>query len=114
MPHFTRACRVAYGVVIVCLLSSAQQKPPQRPRILGIDHVTLYVSDLEKSRHFYSDVFRLTTRCPQYTGPDPCYLVAPSDQRILLEPALQTKMEARKNWLAEIAFATDNLAALRG
>lgn len=81
----------------------------QRPRITGIDHVSVYVSDAEKSRQFYSEILGLTANCPQYAGPEPCYLVAPSGQRVLLKRApAQTK-----NWLAEVAFATDNLAGMR-
>jgi catechol 2,3-dioxygenase-like lactoylglutathione lyase family enzyme len=89
--------------------ASSREKQPGRPRILGIDHVSVYVSDVEKSRQFYSEVLGLTTNCPQYAAPEPCYLVAPSDQRVLLKRApAQTK-----NWLAEVAFATDNLVGMR-
>jgi len=33
----------------------AQAQPPERPRVLGIAHVALRVSDIEKSRAFYKD-----------------------------------------------------------
>jgi catechol 2,3-dioxygenase-like lactoylglutathione lyase family enzyme len=91
------------------VLASSPEKQPERPRILGIDHVSVYVSDIGKSRQFYSEVLGLTTNCPQYAGPEPCYLVAPSDQRVLLKQA-PTQV---KNWLAEVAFATDNLMGMR-
>jgi len=95
-------------------LASGREKQPERPRITGIDHVSVYVSSVEKSRQFYSEVLGLTTNCPQYTGPEPCYLVAPSAQRVLLKRApAQTKNRTLKNWLAEVAFATDNLAGMR-
>jgi catechol 2,3-dioxygenase-like lactoylglutathione lyase family enzyme len=90
-------------------LASGREKQPERPRIIGIDHVSVYVSDLEKSRQFYSAVLGLTTNCPHYPGPDPCYLVAPSDQRVLLKQA----QAYAKNWLAEVAFATDNILEMR-
>ena len=89
--------------------NSNGEKLPERPRIIGIDHVSVYVSDLEKSRQFYSAVLGLTTNCPHYAGPDPCYLVAPSDQRVLLKQA----QAHAKNWLAEVAFATDNILEMR-
>ena len=118
MKHLLRALNFlscAVSVVFFCLalpslgFGSNTEKQPQRPRIIGIDHVTVYVSDLEKSRIFYSDVFGLTTRCPQYTGPDPCYLVAGSNQRVLLKQApAQTT-----DWLAEIGFAVDDLMGMR-
>jgi len=107
-----------YAATLLCLsialqssaLASTREKQPQRPRILGIDHVSVYVSDVGKSGHFYSEILGLSTNCPQYAGPDPCYLVAPSDQRVILKPA---QINNLKNWLAEVAFATDDLAAMR-
>src|SRR5579859_5710402 len=94
-----RFCKVARGfeyaatLVSLCVvlhsavLASSREKQPERPRILGIDHVSVYVSDVEKSRQFYSEVLGLTTKCPQYAGPEPCYLVAPWDQRVVLKRA---------------------------
>jgi catechol 2,3-dioxygenase-like lactoylglutathione lyase family enzyme len=111
----TRSLNCGATILFLCLvlppvaLASPPDRQPERPRIHGIDHVSLYVSDIDKSRHFYSEVLGLTTNCPRYTGREPCYLVAPSDQRVLLERA-----PARiKKWLAEVAFATDNLAGMR-
>ncbi len=105
--------------LVLCLMlqSMAFASPlpqPKRPRITGIDHVTIYVSDVAKSSRFYSDHLGLTAGCPQYTGPETCFLVRPSAQRLLLQtvPA-QTKNDARKSWLAEIAFATDNVSDAR-
>jgi catechol 2,3-dioxygenase-like lactoylglutathione lyase family enzyme len=96
------------------VFAASGKKQLERPRILGIDHVTVFVSDVEKSRQFYSGDLGLTTKCPQYTGPDPCYLVAPSNQRVLLKAApVQTKNGVLKDWLAEIAFTTDDLAGMR-
>jgi catechol 2,3-dioxygenase-like lactoylglutathione lyase family enzyme len=96
------------------LLALTREKQPERPHILGIDHVSVYVSDVEKSSQFYSEVLGLTTNCPQYAAPEPCYLVAPSDQRVFLKRApTQTKNRTLKNWLAEVAFATDNLMGMR-
>src|SRR5262249_36963324 len=60
------------------------------------------------------EILGLTTNCPHYAGPEPCYLVAPSDQRVLFKQApAQTKHWTLKNWLAEVAFATDNLVEMR-
>ena len=86
-------------------------KQTERPFITGIDHVTIYVSDVSKSRRFFSDVLGLTAGCPQYSGPEICFLVAPSDQRLLLRPApTETRNGAHKSWLAEVAFATNNIS----
>jgi len=95
-------------------LASSHEKQPVRPRILGIDHVSVYVSDVEKSRQFYSGALGLTNYCPHYVAAEPCYLVAPSDKRVLLKRApAQTKNGPLKNWLAEVAFATDDLVGMR-
>ena len=53
-----RQTRMLFAVVLVlCLLSDVAigAGPVQRPRILGIAHVALYVSDLERARVFYRD-----------------------------------------------------------
>ena len=63
-PLFFSLCVVLQSAV----LASSPEKQPERPRILGIDHVSVYVSDIEKSRQFYSEVLGLTTNCPQYAG----------------------------------------------
>jgi len=115
--HLERPLRsnCAATLISLCLIfesaaiALASNQQPPRPRITGIDHVSLYVSDVKSSQHFYSDVFGLTTTCPQNTGADPCFLVAGSNQRVLLkqEPA------HTQNWLAEVAFATDDLAGMR-
>ncbi|HEY7303989.1 MAG TPA: VOC family protein [Bryobacteraceae bacterium] len=107
---FLSLCVVLQSAV----LASSPENQPERPRILGIDHVSVYVSDVEKSRQFYSEVLGLTTHCQQYAGPEPCYLVAPSDQWVLLKRApAQTKNWTLRNWLAEVAFTTDNLMGMR-
>jgi catechol 2,3-dioxygenase-like lactoylglutathione lyase family enzyme len=87
---------------------------PKRPHITGIDYVRIYVSDMDKSRHFYSDVFGLTIGCPQYPAWEACFLLGPADQRLLLKRApTQTENSTLKSWLPEIAFATDNLMQMR-
>ena len=95
--------------------ASRREEQAQRPRITGIDHVSVYVSDFNKSRQFYSEVLGLTTRCPQYTAaPQNCFLVGPGNQRLLLKPApTETRDWTLKNWLAEVAFETDNLRQMR-
>jgi len=116
----TRSLKYAVMFLAVCVLlpsatlASHSQEQPKRQRITGIDHVSIYVSNVHKSRKFYSDVFGLTVSCPQYTGSETCFLVRPPYQRLVLKSApLQTKNGVLKNWLAEIAFSTDNLTEMR-
>jgi len=96
-------------------LRSSPKERPERPRITGIDHVTIYVSDVNKSRKFYSEVLGLGIGCPQYTGPEICFLVAPSNQRVLLRqaPARGGTRDTLKNWLGEVAFRTDDIKEMR-
>jgi catechol 2,3-dioxygenase-like lactoylglutathione lyase family enzyme len=89
----------------------AVQDIPARPRITGIDHVRIYVTDISKSRGFYSKLFGVRLRggmCFDDSGS--CFTVGwGQDQTIELEkvPAADTR-----NLLAEIGFATDNLEQL--
>jgi catechol 2,3-dioxygenase-like lactoylglutathione lyase family enzyme len=120
MPCLFRVTRSPkYAAILLALCAALQskiaspQEQPRRPRILGIDHVSVYVSDVNRSRQFYSDVLGLTIGCP-HAGRETCLLVGSSNQRLLLKPA-PTKAENSilKNWLAEIAFLTDNLTEMR-
>src|SRR5262249_2419105 len=79
-PFLKIACELNYAATLLLLCVALQsiayaadQKAPQRPRIFGIDHVTVYVSDMKKSSEFYSNVLGLTNRCEQYKDPRPCY-----------------------------------------
>lgn len=91
------------------LHSDAQDKP-KRPRITGIDRVRLYVTNIDRSRAFYTRVLG-----PHFSGGScsggtlPCFPVNPSQQVELLVAASPTP----KNWLAEIGFATDDVSQLR-
>jgi catechol 2,3-dioxygenase-like lactoylglutathione lyase family enzyme len=122
MPQLSRNLRnrkFAFVLILLCILLQARtlasnsKKQPKRPRITGIDQVSIYVGDINKSRRFYSDVLGLAT-CPQFTGPDSCFLVRRADQRIVLKPVTtQQENRALKSWVAEIAFATDDVTEMR-
>jgi catechol 2,3-dioxygenase-like lactoylglutathione lyase family enzyme len=110
----------AVSSLLLCLVlqpamfASRLGEQPERPRITGIDHLTIYVSDVTKSSQFYSHVLGLTIGCPSYAGPETCFLVRPSNQRLLLKPApTDVRNNAHKSWLAEVGFATDNLSHTR-
>lgn len=106
--HLIATLIVVLQIFPAFVVGSDAGKSPQRPRITGIDHVSIYVSDFEKSRRFYSDNLGLHTKCPQYKGSEPCYLVAGSNQRVLLK---QAPTQAT-NWLADVAFAVDDLMGM--
>jgi catechol 2,3-dioxygenase-like lactoylglutathione lyase family enzyme len=117
MQRVLRFKHLALQLFAACLVvhltapAAMPQQPPKRPLITGIDHVTIYVSAVAKSRKFYSDVLGLKAGCPQYSGPETCFLVRGSEQRVLLKPV--PHHAGPKSWLAETAFATKDLAQMR-
>src|SRR5690348_6143417 len=115
-----RSLRYAAIVLTVCspvrtaTLKTRPAMQPTRPHITGIDYVRIYVSDIDKSGKFYSDVLGLTAGCPQYTSGEACFLVRPGAQRLRLKRApMETANRTLRNWLADIAFSTDNLKRMR-
>jgi len=90
--------------------TASGDNPPVRPKITGIDHVRLYVSDVAKSRAFYAGAFGLPTAGGNCAGDTrPCFAVNAA-QYVELETV---PSPAPQNWVAEIAFATDDAAGLR-
>jgi len=115
-----RSLRYAAIVVAFCTpvrittLNSRPAGRPTRPHITGIDYVRVYVSNIDKSRKFYSEVLGLTVEYPHYTSGEICFLLRPSAQRLLLQRApIETANSTLQNWLADVAFATDNLERMR-
>src|SRR5450432_3481602 len=43
------------ALVYVAICPAAPPNAPQRPKVLGVAHIALYVHDIEKSRTFYKD-----------------------------------------------------------
>jgi catechol 2,3-dioxygenase-like lactoylglutathione lyase family enzyme len=96
---------------LAAVRSDAQDKP-KRPRITGIDHIRIYVSDIDKSRAFYRKYLGLQEGGIGCRGVSrPCFSTHWADkQAIELEPAPSS---GTKNWVAEIAFRTDNIEQMR-
>jgi len=101
------AILLATGLVFqVAALHSGAQDKPKRPRITGIDHVRVYVSNVDKSRAFYSKTLGL----PSCNVAGTCFRVGwHQSQELGLE---QTPSDAPKNWLAEVGFATDDVTRM--
>jgi len=111
-----KSAAVLLALSAVCQANTFRSSPgerPDRPHITGIDHITIYASDVNRSRKFYSEVLGLAIGCPQYTGPEICFLVARSNQRVLLRPAPAPAGTSLRNWLGEVAFRTDNIAQIK-
>ncbi|MGB6669077.1 MAG: VOC family protein [Candidatus Acidiferrum sp.] len=101
-------------ILSACLVGSslAAQDKPARPKITGIDHVRIYASDMDRSDAFYGKTLQLHSSdylCASKSRS--CFLISWSPtQYVELE---QTPSPAPKNWLAEVAFATDDIAQMR-
>jgi catechol 2,3-dioxygenase-like lactoylglutathione lyase family enzyme len=96
---------------LAALHSGAQDKP-KRPRITRIVHVRLYVSNLEASRAFYRQLMGLRAGGGGCTdAPRPCFTVGWSRRQAIQLEA--TPSPDFKNWLAEIAFETEDVSRLR-
>ena len=117
LSQIVRNRKFAVLLVLLCMLPVTlalnSEKQPTRPRITGIDHVSIYVSDITRSGRVYSGVLGLAP-CPQATGPDRCFLLQSADQRIVLKRApTQAGSASLKDWVAEIGFATDSVTEMR-
>ena len=100
----------AISMFVCCTAFARDAKTIKRPRITGIDHVRLYASNLDASRDFYTN----TVGLPPSSGgcvrlSRPCFAVNDHQQIELASPP----PDAPSNWLAEIAFATNNIEEMR-
>src|SRR5580692_3054608 len=101
--------KLAIIFVLAALPTSAfAQATPKRPRILGIDHVSFYTTAPDGVRKLYADVLGLAAATPVESGELVRYLVG--TQWIGYSPAPDPKATDRMD---HVAFATDNIAALR-
>jgi len=90
---------------------SGAQDTPKRPRITGIDHVRVYIADIERSQAFYRNYVGLATmaRGACRTNVYPC-LPVNRQQQIELQVVTSP---SPKNWVAEIGYATDDIEQMR-
>jgi catechol 2,3-dioxygenase-like lactoylglutathione lyase family enzyme len=103
-------CSIA---LLVTLPSVFAQDKVSRPRITGIHHVRIYVTDMAKSRAFYGGILGFPSTDYFCMAPAlSCFAVRffPHPQIIELQ---QAPSPAPKDWLAELAFSTDNVPRMR-
>jgi catechol 2,3-dioxygenase-like lactoylglutathione lyase family enzyme len=74
----------------------------ERPRILGISHLALRVSDMAAAKAFYGGILGLSER------PGPAYAIG-ARQYVLIEPGLHPQENER---LTHLAFQTSDVAAM--
>ena len=104
--------KLIFITLAAALLSLAGASPdqPARPKITGIDHVLLYVSSVDKSRAFYGDVLGLPASGGRCAGVTRSCFPINWYQQVELETV---PTPAPQNWLAEIAFATNDVTGMR-
>jgi catechol 2,3-dioxygenase-like lactoylglutathione lyase family enzyme len=97
------------SVILGCLPLAAQDQPA-RPPITSIAYVRIYSSDIHKSADFYTRTLGAAVRNGGCTGmTPPCFIVNDHQQILFSEGASAPPA----NLLAEIAFATPDLARMR-
>ena len=98
--------------LILILISAtglfAQSKPATRPHITGVDHVAFFTTAPDGVRKLYTDVLGLAAADPIETGESFRYIVG--KQWVGFSPAPDPKATDRMD---HVAFATDNIVALR-
>jgi catechol 2,3-dioxygenase-like lactoylglutathione lyase family enzyme len=102
--------KLLWAVLLAAVLGHAQ--PPERPRILGLAHVALRVSDIEKSRAFYKDFlgFAEPFHLDNSDGSLALTFIKINDRQYLeLFPGLQPGADR----LDHVALETDNAERMR-
>jgi catechol 2,3-dioxygenase-like lactoylglutathione lyase family enzyme len=95
----------AFGMLAVC--SHSQTSTVDRPRILGIDHVSFYTTALEGVKALYNGTLGLASAAPVEPGEFVRFMVG--EQWIGYSTAPDPKATDRMD---HVAFTTDNIAAL--
>ena len=94
--------------VAVFQIGARAQTSPQRPHILGIDHVSFYTTAPDSVKKLYGEVLGLASAEPIEPGGILRYTVG--TQWVDYSPAPDPKASDRMD---HVAFATDDVAALR-
>jgi lactoylglutathione lyase len=109
--------RAAHGLFWSLLLACAcarnvRPQPPAGPRILGVAHLALFVSDLQKARGFYRDFlgFDEVFTLPKADGSDRIAFIKINDQQYL---ELFDEPPRDDGRVYHISFYTDDTEGLR-
>ncbi|HJU42350.1 MAG TPA: VOC family protein [Vicinamibacterales bacterium] len=96
---------IAGLLLLASLAAPAQQPPPSRPRITGINHVGIRVTDAAAARHFYTQILGMSE--PEARGSQLRFTVG--RQHVVVHPGLPEGEDER---LTHVAFETPDIAAL--
>ena len=105
MSGLGRSVGVAGAILAAAIVGLSAQAPASRPRITGIDHLVIRVSDAAAAQRFYGDVLGL----PGSVGGPRLQFEVGARQRLYVEPGLPAGEDER---LRLLAFATPDLEAL--
>jgi catechol 2,3-dioxygenase-like lactoylglutathione lyase family enzyme len=94
------------GSLLACL-PLASKNTPKRPRITGIDHVRIYVSNLDKATQFYAQTLGFLEGSACRNTPRSCVTVDWARKQAI--EFQKVPSGSTRNWLAEVAFATDDV-----
>src|SRR5689334_1518696 len=97
--------------VLAALIST--QPAPRRPRILGVAHLSLYVSDISKAHTFYKDFlgFDEPSSLKREDGSESMvFIKINEDQYLELTPGAPARGDGQLN---HFSFYTDDAKALR-
>jgi catechol 2,3-dioxygenase-like lactoylglutathione lyase family enzyme len=101
---------IFFLAVILGWLPLMANDQPQRPKITGIAHVRLYSTNRDNSQQFYGKIVglaRATAGCPEPA--ESCFVVN-DHQQVEIQPVTKP---AKADFLAELAFTTDDVVAMR-
>jgi catechol 2,3-dioxygenase-like lactoylglutathione lyase family enzyme len=109
--HALSAC----SLLAFAVLYTAANPEPARPKILGISHVRIRVSDFCQAKDFYSMVLDQRSYCPADKKPAGGSVALLSSQFITLNVNSLTAGSSlnQQSLLEEVGFITDDAAALR-
>jgi lactoylglutathione lyase len=104
--------RIAPFVVVLaaCFIADGglfAQAPPARPRVTGINHVALRVSDAAAAQRFYGELLGLAQRAD--VGGNKLIYNIGTRQHVVVEPGLAAGEDER---LGHLAFETANIKAM--
>ncbi len=99
---------VVIAFIAFALSSHSQDHPVERPRILGIDHVSFYTTAPDAVKALYSGTLGLASASPVEPGGSVRYLVG--KQWVGYSPAPDPNATDRMD---HVAFTTNNIVALR-
>lgn len=104
--------RIIFAALLCLFLAAFSITAQKRPRLLGVAHMALYVSDIEKARAFYRDWlgFQEPYSLKKADGSlDLTFFKVNEDQYIEIFPGLKPEQDR----LNHISFATDDAEGLR-